>query len=198
METKQQIRKRHLLKRNALSEETVRTKSLRISLILQDYFKGLHTDGEISVYGYYPCRNEVSLIPLYEWLLEQKIPLAFPKVSKERMEFYQVRSMQDFKEGAFHIMEPKEEFGPAGFEHAFCLVPGSAFDLSGNRYGYGKGFYDRYLSAHAHLRRIGIAYEGQIEQAIPSESSDVKMQALATETGMIFLEEEPYGIIGNL
>lgn len=186
MAAKQQIRKRHLIKRNAMHKERVWENSLQICRKLQTYFRMRQTKGEIFVYGYYPFQKEVSLLPLYDWLLEQNIPLAFPKVSGENMEFYQVHSMQDFKEGAFHIMEPSESSKPAEFEHAFCLVPGSVFDLFGNRYGYGKGYYDRYFSVHKNLYRIGVAYENQIEKQIPSEDSDVNMQALATENGMIF------------
>lgn len=106
------------------------------------------------------------------------------------MEFYRVHSMQDFKEGAFHIMEPGKHCRQAEFEPVFCLVPGSVFDKRGNRYGYGKGYYDRYFSRHRNLYRIGIAYETQIETQIPSEYCDVKMHALATENGILFLEEE--------
>ena len=190
METKQQIRKRHLSCRNAMSEEMVLAKSSRISQRLLQYFQKQQAAGDICVYGYYPCRKEVSLLPLYDWLLDKKIPLAFPRVSGDYMEFYQVHSMQDFKEGAFRIMEPDRNCSRAEFEPAFCLVPGSVFDKSGNRYGYGKGYYDRYFSRHKNLYRIGVAYEAQIETQIPSERCDVKMHALATENGILFLEEE--------
>lgn len=190
METKQQIRKRHLLHRNAMSKETAFKKSLQISEKLREYFFVRQMSGDICVYGYYPCQKEVSLFPLYDWMLEQKIPLAFPRVSGDNMEFYQVHSMQDFEEGAFHIMEPAEGLRLAESEYAFCMVPGSAFDRLGNRYGYGKGYYDRYFSVHRNLYRIGVAYENQIEERIPSERFDVKMQALATETGILCLEEE--------
>ena len=190
METKQQIRKRHLSQRNAVSEERVLASSRQISQRLQEYFQKQRAAGNICIYGYYPCGKEVSLLPLYDWLLDQKIPLAFPRVSGEHMEFYQVHSMQDFKEGAFHIMEPVEKCRLAEFEHVFCLVPGSVFDRGGNRYGYGKGYYDRYFSRHKNLYRIGIAYEIQVEMQIPTECCDVNMHALAMENGILFLEEE--------
>lgn len=173
-----------------MPDDAVRRKSLQIGRGLKEYFQKWQKAGDICVYGYYPCRKEVSLFDLYEWLIEQEIPLAFPRVSGEHMEFYQVYSMQEFEEGAFHIMEPAKCCKLASFENAFCLVPGSVFDRSGNRYGYGKGYYDRYFFLHKDLYRIGVAYEDQIESQIPSEITDVKMQALATETGILFLEEE--------
>lgn len=190
METKQQIRKRHLQNRNAMSMESVMADSLQIGRKLQEFLQKQQMKRKICVYGYYPHKKEVSLLPLYKWLIKEEIPLAFPRVSGRNMAFYQVRSMQDFKEGFFHILEPKENCVPAEFKQPFCLVPGSVFDRKGNRYGYGKGYYDRYFSAHKDIFRIGIAYESQIEEKIPSECCDIKMQALAFEKGMIFFEEE--------
>ncbi len=136
------------------------------------------------VYGYYPHGSEVSLLALYEWLLAETIPVAFPRVSGETMEFYRVPSLQAFQTGAFNIKEPVFGLAQAGFERAFCLVPGSVFDRTGNRYGYGKGYYDRYFSRCPNLYRMGIAYEMQVEERIPAERYDMKMQALATETGV--------------
>lgn len=186
METKKQIRKRLLAVRNAMSKETVKELSEKISRNLQEYFDKQTELKICGVYGYYPHGNEVSLMVLYMWLLERQIPLAFPRVSGDTMEFYQVTSMHDFDEGAFHIMEPKEHCRLAKMENAICLVPGSVFDNSGNRYGYGKGYYDRYFDLHKELMRIGIAYQLQIESTIPAEETDVKMHGLATEAGLKF------------
>lgn len=72
----------------------------------------------------------------------------------------------------------------ADFPKAYCFVPGSVFDLTGNRYGYGKGYYDRYFAQHEKLIRIGTAYEMQVEEWIEAEETDVKMQFLVTETGI--------------
>ncbi len=189
METKKQIRKSHLAERNALSEAAAKKLSVKISRHLQDY---LCTQKELpmrGVYGYYPHGREVSLLPLYDWLLGQQIPLAFPRVTGDTMEFYQVFSMKEFTEGAFHIMEPAEDCQRADFTNAFSFVPGSVFDRTGNRYGYGKGYYDRYFSIHQELIRIGIAYENQLEERIPAEKTDVKMQMLATEAGLNIFSE---------
>ena len=90
----------------------------------------------------------------------------------------------ELKEGAFHIMEPQKGCKKAEFSRAYCLVPGSVFDRSGNRIGYGKGYYDRYFAAYPKLYRIGIAYESQIEERIKPEKHDRKMHAMVTEHGM--------------
>lgn len=186
MEQKEQIRKEHLAERKELQEIIAEENSLKISKILQEYFAVQKELQVLGVYGYYPLGNEVSLLHLYTWLLKQQVPLAFPRVSGDTMEFYQVTSFDAFSEGAFHILEPVKECRKAAYEKAFCLVPGSVFDENGNRYGYGKGYYDRYFSVHKGLRRIGIAYEMQVENQIPAEQTDIRMQMLATETGIRF------------
>ena len=54
----------------------------------------------------------------------------------------------DIEPGVFGLMEPKID--PTHFAEAqfidLIIVPGLVFDIFGNRYGYGKGYYDRLLS----------------------------------------------------
>lgn len=194
MENKRQIRKKHLLWREALGEEFTAQRSGIVNRRLIEFFG--HMDALGGVYGYYPYRKEVSLLDLYEWLLGKQIPLAFPRISGETMEFYLVRSMDDFTEGAFHIPEPKQGLPSAGLSEACCLVPGSVFDRFGNRYGYGKGYYDRYFEAHDRMYRIGVAYEGQVEAHIPTESTDIKMQALVTDKDLYVWEKRKGDVYG--
>lgn len=186
METKQLIRKCHISQRNQLPEAEAERLSSVICKNLTGFFYSNGQLKSLGAYGYYPYGKETSLVLFYEWLLENEVPLAFPRVSGETMEFYQVFSMDEFEEGAFHIMEPKESCKQALFERAFCFVPGSVFDRAGNRLGYGKGYYDRYFAKHKDLYRVGIAYESQIEEEIPSKEGDIAMQALATENGIRF------------
>ena len=185
METKQQIRASCLAARKEMPLNLRKQYSEQICENLEDYFterrKELKRRG---VYGYYPLGTEVSLIRLYLWLLEEEIPLAFPRVSGETMEFYRVDSMREFEKGAFGIYEPMDSCSRAGLNEAICFVPGSVFDWTGNRYGYGKGYYDRYFLRCPDLYRMGIAYEMQVKERISAEAHDVKMQALATETGV--------------
>ncbi len=190
METKQQIRARHISIRNAMDESEVKLLSSKISRNLKDFFVGIEKLENYGVYGYYPYKKEAALFDLYAWLFNQKIPLAFPRVSKESMDFYQVSSMKEFAEGAFHIMEPVKNCKKADFSQIVCLVPGSVFDYAGSRLGYGKGYYDRYFTMHKGIYRIGTAYENQLEAAICAEEHDIKMQAVVTETKMYFIKQE--------
>lgn len=61
------------------------------------------------------------------------------------MEFYEITSLEQTAEGAFHVMEPTAEcrrINPMDLSNTqiTVLVPGVVFTPTGSRYGYGKGF----------------------------------------------------------
>jgi len=56
-----------------------------------------------------------------------------------------------------------------------------AFDIHGNRIGYGRGYYDRLLKKMAGVK-VGVAYDFQVLEKIPSEKHDVGMDIIATDT----------------
>jgi 5-formyltetrahydrofolate cyclo-ligase len=60
------------------------------------------------------------------------------------------------------------------------LVPMLAFDKSGNRIGYGKGFYDRFLGkCLPDTQKIGLSYFDPVDK-IEVESTDIAMNAVVT------------------
>jgi 5-formyltetrahydrofolate cyclo-ligase len=62
------------------------------------------------------------------------------------------------------------------------LIPGSVFDVTGGRLGYGGGFYDRFLSNSApQATRIGLAFSRQLVDRVPMEPHDQYMDFLVTE-----------------
>lgn len=68
------------------------------------------------------------------------------------------------------------------------VLPLLAFDAAGHRLGYGGGFYDRTL---AKLRQthpvlaVGFAYATQQTDNVPVEATDMPLDAIVTETGVI-------------
>ena len=61
------------------------------------------------------------------------------------------------------------------------IVPVVGFDRQNNRIGYGKGFYDRYLSDYKH-KTIGLAFDEQEYRHIPHDENDVALDYIVTET----------------
>jgi len=95
-----------------------------------------------------------------------------------------VQDLDSLVTGKWGIREPRKE-GLVKAEPAeidFVLVPGAAFDLNGNRLGYGAGFYDRFLGLLSPtIPRVAIAFACQLTPEVPVEAHDKKMSCLITE-----------------
>lgn len=94
-----------------------------------------------------------------------------------QMEFVELNEDTVFTESSFGVLEPKGEkiVKPADID--LMVVPGVAFTLSGNRLGFGGGYYDRYLSKYSG-KTVSMALTTQIaeEGEWPLEEHDVKIQ----------------------
>jgi 5-formyltetrahydrofolate cyclo-ligase len=60
------------------------------------------------------------------------------------------------------------------------------FDRTGGRIGYGAGYYDRFLSKNPGLRKIGIAFACQEIEKLPVDETDMPMDFIITEDGIVF------------
>lgn len=78
-----------------------------------------------------------------------------------------------FAVGDFNIMEPQNDPYTGDFD--LIVVPGVAFDNKGNRIGRGRGYYDRFLSHHLDVKRIGICFDFQLVDEVPAEPFDIRM-----------------------
>ena len=68
------------------------------------------------------------------------------------------------------------------------IVPLVGFDAACNRLGYGGGFYDRTLArlaASGPVRSLGFAFAAQQLQPLPTEPTDIALDAIVTEAGVI-------------
>ena len=70
------------------------------------------------------------------------------------------------------------------------VVPLLAFDRLHNRLGYGKGYYDKFLSKYNNTKgkkpflTIGLAFSFQKYKKIPTTKSDIKLDYILTEKGV--------------
>lgn len=138
---------------------------------------------------FYPYLQEVDILPLVKKALKTGKKVYFPKVTGETtMEFFKVDSLNDFAEGYKGIKEP---IGENCFDKASpncCMIaPGSVFDKKGNRCGYGKGYYDRYLAACvSDITVIGVCFSMQMVENIPDvKPTDIPMDYVVNEVETI-------------
>ena len=83
-----------------------------------------------------------------------------------------------FAVGDFNILEPQNEPYTGDFD--LIVVPGVAFDRKGNRIGRGRGYYDRFLSKHLNVKRIGICFDFQLVDEVPTEPFDILMDEVVS------------------
>ncbi len=135
---------------------------------------------------YVPMEGEIALLPLARAARGMGKPIAFPRcdVQTGTMAFYFLAPEAKLSPGAYGIPEPPAD-APlcTPDEQALCILPGLSFDLSGNRLGYGKGYYDRYLSDFPGVT-AGAVYTQMMRKQLPTDTHDIPADYLVTECGM--------------
>lgn len=111
-------------------------------------------------------------------------------VQERRLEIFRIYDWKrDLAPGAYGILEPRPDRAEKFTEHALIdsvLVPGSVFDRKCGRYGYGGGFYDRFLSKEAvNAVRIGLAFQFQVMQEILLAPHDQRLDMIVTDMELI-------------
>lgn len=112
------------------------------------------------------------------------VPRCIPGLHE--MEFYYITSFDDLQKGAYGILEPIkskcEKF--ADLNDGLCIIPALAFDEQGDRLGFGKGYYDRFLSRFKG-DTAGICYECCISDRLPHGRFDRCADIVVTEKRVI-------------
>ena len=128
---------------------------------------------------------EVDTHTLIETALRQGKQVLLPRCLDDcgHMAFFAVQSWEDLTPGLYGLLEPDpercpkvERFHPGDF----CLVPGFAFDGKGYRLGFGKGYYDRFLSRFPGVT-AGACYHCCTTRALPHGRYDRPVDYLFTE-----------------
>lgn len=119
--------------------------------------------------------DEVQTIEFIEkWRHKKRIIL--PTVVGDDIIPVELTDDTDFAIGDFNILEPQNK--PYNGSYDLIIVPGVAFDKYGNRIGRGKGYYDRFLSKHMDIKRIGICFDFQLIERVPTEDNDIRMHEI--------------------
>lgn len=183
LEEKNKLRRDLLEKRRALPQSLQEEKSGLIlkTLLLEETFADAS-----SVALYFPINGEVDTRGIFRKCVELEKKVFFPKTRGSDLVFLRTRNIEELTPGTFHIPEPPADAECARRDELdLVLVPGVAFDLSGNRIGYGKGFYDRFLKDIPRHIRFGLAYSFQVLESVPSHETDAKTGRIITEDGAI-------------
>lgn len=181
MERKEDIRKYVRKKRRALTSEEWRkgTDEIALKILSHPWF---HETEDIYCYIDFDGEPGTRRIIEEAWRLGKRVWV--PKVFGDRMDFWKIASYEELSPGAFSILEPAGTSEKASGGDGLMIVPGVAFDRKRNRIGYGRGYYDRYLSTHSGLRTIAVAFECQIVEEIEREETDIVPMVLVTDQAL--------------
>ena len=180
---KKELRKIFNEKRNQFSH--VQKEKLDDLILIQ--FQRLHLPDYSFLLSFWPMdgRNEINTHPLTDFLMFQNpgLQLAYPVTdfSTHEMKAVAVNDDTKFKENKYAILEPLSGDIINPGEIDVILMPLLAFDKQGHRVGYGKGFYDRYLSkCRDTVIKIGLSYFDPVEEIKDVSGHDIKMDYCVT------------------
>lgn len=138
---------------------------------------------------YFPIKCEPDVLKAVDRIISAGKRIAFPKCYPETsfMQYKYVNSVSELCEGTYGIMEPDEKaenYEPSEFKHDICIVPAVCFDKHGYRIGYGKGYYDRFLSKFGGTS-IGFTMNTLLFDVLPKGKYDKSVDLIVTEKGVI-------------
>ena len=183
---RERVRAETLRHRDELTAE-VRTKLSR--RIVNSLVSWIQSEGFDSVMLYLGMRSEVETLGLLDILLHQEKVVCAPVINTHHLELMPHRIRDPKTELVRHrygMLEPNVTcpIFPAA-QLQLIIVPGIAFDSNGYRLGYGKGFYDRFLTKCRRAVSVGLAYQIQIVEDIFPQAWDVPVQHIFTENSRI-------------
>ncbi len=175
-ETKKEIRKEMLKKRDALQKGYVKKQSEKVFKLLKTINAFLNAE---SFFIYVDFRNEIKTDKIINFLKNKLVLL--PKIDGEEM--YAVKKEEETKLNKYGILEPKSSNAYTG-KIDVCIIPLVACSKKGDRIGFGKGYYDKFLKSTNSLK-IGLAYSWQVLDNFESEPFDEKLDIIVTEKEII-------------
>jgi 5-formyltetrahydrofolate cyclo-ligase len=131
---------------------------------------------------YVSFRSEVQTHSLIDELLKLNKEIFVPFIdSTNQMQAVRFSGWDGMHPDAFGVLVPRKPVIEKREIHT-AIVPGLAFTTKGVRIGYGKGHYDRFFAGRPIKTRIGIAFDCQILEAIPTNRYDYPMTGVFTES----------------
>lgn len=184
---KKTIRQEVLQRRDAISKNVKKEKDIVIMQRISQLPEFINAK---TIFFYTSFRSEVDTMDMIKVSLNTGKLIVLPKVDKEnnRLKLYEIKNMNELARGYMWILEPfvSEDRLRDLDDIDLIIIPGAAFDIYGNRLGYGAGFYDMLLSKmEKKIPIVAPAYEEQIVEKIPAEPHDIKVDKIVTDKKVI-------------
>ena len=146
------------------------------------------------VLAYMGFGTEIETNAFFERIIADGKTAVLPRVDRasQSLRLHSARSASELLTSKWGIREPRADASAVSIDEVdFVLLPGVAFDRSGNRLGYGRGYYDKLLSAaNPALARVAAAFACQVVKRVPVGSHDKKVQCIFTEKETIAIAHD--------
>lgn len=189
MNDSKQLRKEILAKRDALSQDEIISKSAIIGQCLLSLPELTESD---NIFLYVSFRSEVATMPLLNELIGmgKNVSVPITHVKERRLDAIRITNPAvELVPGYCDIPEPRSEILTTNYVDPqtidMIVLPGSVFDERCGRFGYGGGFYDRFVSSNPAAIRVGLAFEAQIVERAPLQDHDELLDMVVTENRVI-------------
>lgn len=172
MHEKGKLRKEIRLLKDQFSSEELTAMS---ETTIQKLKCSLRFQSAKTVMMYYSLPDEVNTHDFIHEITADKNVVLPVVIDHENIELRIFHNSDEMKYGAYDIMEPTGEVFDRYEEIDVAVIPGMAFDRNGHRLGRGKGYYDRFLKKIPNAYKIGICFNFQKVENVPSSEYDVNM-----------------------
>ena len=186
---KKETRRHYSEKRNGLSPDK---RKMLDDILFDKTVNSEEFKGAEIILAYYPIKNEPDVLSIARYALLCGKRVGFPVSNTDTYEltFKLVDDISQLNSGAYSIPEPKDSCKTYNNEvNTLCIVPALAFDRRGYRIGYGKGFYDRFLSKFRGTS-VGLCYDDFLCEALPVENTDQKIKMIITDKEVLYVPEK--------
>ena len=180
---KTSLRQAFLTKRRALTSLQYKTFNQRIFELLIDIIPWQEIT---ALHSYLPIKasKEIDTNPIIEHIKTNYtyVRIIVPKVdpTTDILTHYRLEEHTKLQNNKWGIPEPVSGDPVASTEIDLVLVPLLVFDLNGNRIGYGKGHYDRFLAGcRPDTQKIGLSYFEPVSN-IMIEPTDIPLDMVVT------------------
>ena len=180
MQIKNELRKLAKAKRKSIDNKLSKDKLIAEKLFSLKEYKECKT-----LITYVSLDDEVKTddIIIHSLKAGKRVAVPFCKDNLGNMDFYLIDSLTQLSIGSFSVREPNiyECERLNSFNDSIAIVPGLIFDKNGYRIGYGKGYYDRFLSKYNGVS-VGLCYDELLKDNIPIGEHDKNVDIIITQS----------------
>jgi 5-formyltetrahydrofolate cyclo-ligase len=151
-----------------------------------------------AILAFLPMTKEVDTEPIIKRAFQEGKTVGVPRMYGDTIKFHHIHSLAGpWDPHPYGLREPPaqlpviEPFSIKG-NHILVVTPGLCFDTKGNRLGFGRGYYDRFITDCRSVKQknfyfTGVCFSPQIIESVPTGDHDCVLDAVISESGIEYI-----------